>query len=150
MMFVKALLAFLALPGMVAFAVPAGLLWVTGHTRLAHPLALPLSAIGLAGLLWCVANFHTAGKGTLAPWAPPRFLVSSGPYRYSRNPMYLSIALLLLGWALAFTSIVLLAYTMLVIAAFHIRVVRGEEPWLARTHGEAWTRYASRVPRWLW
>lgn len=44
----------------------------------------------------------------------------------------------------------LLAYAVLVMAAFHLRVVRGEEPWLARTHGAAWAHYASRVPRWLW
>lgn len=72
MMFFKALVALLALPGMVGFAVPAALLRHTGHTRLAYLFALSLSVLGLAGLLWCVVSFYVAGKGTLAPWAPPR------------------------------------------------------------------------------
>ena len=48
---------------------------------------LLLPGIGL--LLWCVREFYVRGKGTLAPWDPPRHLVASGLYRISRNPMYL-------------------------------------------------------------
>jgi protein-S-isoprenylcysteine O-methyltransferase Ste14 len=44
----------------------------------------------------------------------------------------------------------LLAYTFFVVVAFHLRVVLGEEPWLARTHGSEWKQYASHVPRWFW
>jgi len=57
-----------------------------------------------------------------------------------------SVALVLLGWAVSFASPALYIYTLLVVAAFHIRVVRGEEPWLARTHGGDWERYAGQVP----
>jgi protein-S-isoprenylcysteine O-methyltransferase Ste14 len=42
-----------------------------------------------------------------------------------------------------------LIYALAVVVAFHLRVVFGEEPWLARTHGEAWQRYRAQVPRWL-
>ena len=53
------------------------------------------------------------------------------------------------GWALAFASPRLALYAGVVIVAFHLRVVFGEEPWLARTHGSAWDEYRARVPRWL-
>ena len=147
-MFLRALTAFLALPGMVAFAIPALWLWSTSHTELIHPAGLISLVLGIAGLFWCVRDFYVAGKGTLAPWAPPEKLVV-GLYRYSRNPMYVCVTLILLGWATAFASRGLLVYLLCVAAAFHVRVVYGEEPWLARTHGEEWQSYVARVRRWL-
>ena len=149
-MFVRALVAFLVLPGMVAFALPFLWLRSSAHLHLVYTLGLAPLAIGIAGLLWCVRDFYVSGKGTLAPWAPPQRLVVVGLYRYSRNPMYVSVALILLGWAVSFGSGDLLAYALLVVLAFHLRVVLAEEPYLARTHGEAWREYAARVPRWLW
>lgn len=146
----RALIAFLALPGLAAFAVPAAWLRHTGRARIEHPLGLVVLATGVVGLFWCVRDFYVSGRGTLAPWAPPTTLVTVGLYRYTRNPMYLSVALVLLGWAVTFGSGVLLLYALLVVTAFHVRVVRGEEPWLARTHGSDWERYATKVPRWLW
>jgi protein-S-isoprenylcysteine O-methyltransferase Ste14 len=146
----RALLAFLALPGMVAIAVPVAWLLSSSHTRLAHPLGLVPLVVGFLALLWCVRDFYVAGKGTLAPWAPPARLVVVGLYRYSRNPMYVAVTLMLLGWAVSFGSSGLLLYAVGMAVAFHLRVVLGEEPWLARRHGDEWERYASRVPRWLW
>jgi len=149
-MFTRALIAFLAMPGMVAFVVPAAWLWYTDHMQLAQPLGLVLLALGIVALLWCVRDFYVSGRGTLAPWAPPERLVVVGLYRYSRNPMYVSVALVLLAWAISFGSLGLTVYTLVVVVAFHLRVVLGEEPWLARTHGTEWERYISRVPRWFW
>jgi len=149
-MFTRALIAFLMLPGMVAFVIPTAWLWRTDHTQLAQPFGLVVLALGIVGLLWCVRDFYVSGKGTLAPWAPPQRLVVVGLYRYSRNPMYVSVALVLLGWSISFRSPGLFIYTLFVIGAFHLRVVLGEEPWLARTHGAEWESYVSRVPRWFW
>jgi protein-S-isoprenylcysteine O-methyltransferase Ste14 len=147
-LFFRALLAFLLLPGIVAFGVPALLV---GADRLDRPdptgfiLLLP----GILGLLWCVWSFYTEGRGTLAPWSPPRHLVVTGLYRYSRNPMYVSVVLILWGWTAGFQSRALALYALAVMAVFHLRVVLGEEPWLARTHGDTWDRYRAAVPRWL-
>jgi protein-S-isoprenylcysteine O-methyltransferase Ste14 len=105
--------------------------------------------IGAVLLLWCVRDFYVAGRGTLAPWAPPRNLVVVGLYRYSRNPMYVAVILILCGWAIGFRSPALGIYALVVGLGFHLRVVFGEEPWLARTHGEGWIQYKARVPRWL-
>lgn len=145
-MFARALLAFLALPGVVAFLVP----WLIRRGEpLRHAGGLVLLGLGGLALGWCVLDFYVMGKGTLAPWAPPRQLVESGLYRYSRNPMYVAVTLVLLGWAMSYASLALLAYAGAVAAAFVCRVVWGEEPWLARTHGERWEAYRKRVPRWI-
>jgi protein-S-isoprenylcysteine O-methyltransferase Ste14 len=149
MLFWRALAAFLALQGIVAFAVPLAL-GITG--RSAAPLQ-PLGLVALAGgtalLLWCVREFYVVGRGTLAPWAPPVRLVTSGPYRYSRNPMYLGVLLVLSGWATLFGSPALVIYAVIVVLAFQLRVLLAEEPWAARTFGRDWEAYRARVPRWL-
>lgn len=146
--FFRALAAFIACPGMVALAVPIAWIMKSGAQPL-HPAGLALVFVGLGALLWCVRDFYVAGKGTLAPWAPPRKLVVVGLYRVSRNPMYVAVSAMLLGWALAFASSSLLGYALVVMLAFHLRVVFGEEPWLARTHGDRWHEYRGRVRRWL-
>jgi len=147
-MFTRAVIAFLALPGVVAFLVPGTWVWLA-RLPLHWPAGMILVVLGTTSLLWCVRDFYVAGKGTLAPWAPPQELVVVGLYRHSRNPMYVAVALILLGWAAAFLSYGLFVYALAVMAAFHLRVVFGEEPWLARTHGSAWQQYTRRVRRWL-
>jgi protein-S-isoprenylcysteine O-methyltransferase Ste14 len=148
-MFLRALFAFIALPGIVAFAIPISWLVSTSRTELAQPLGLVPLLAGCVGLLWCVRDFYVFGKGTLAPWSPPRHLVTAGLYRYSRNPMYVSVLLIVLGWAVSFDVRGLYWYALFVAIAFHLRVVLGEEPWLASTHGASWDDYAKRVRRWL-
>lgn len=146
--FWKALVAFLALPGMVAFVIP--LFWIAPAASRAPFSLLGLIALvpGIALLFGCVREFYVAGRGTLAPWSPPTELVITGPYRFSRNPMYIAVFLMLLGWALGFRSRPLAIYAAGVMLAFHLRVLFGEEPFLARTHGQQWLEYKSRVPRW--
>ena len=138
------------MPGMVAYAVPV-LILAFGSTTVGawHPAGIALLTLGTLLLLWCVRDFYVAGRGTLAPWTPPQRLVVVGLYRYSRNPMYVAVAAVLLGWAATSGSTTLLIYALCVVTAFHLRVVFGEEPWLARRHGAAWQEYCARVPRWL-
>lgn len=149
MLLLRAVLAFVACPGLVAFAVPALFVAAGPDTSRPHAAALLPFAAGTSLLLWCVRDFYVAGRGTLAPWDPPRRLVVIGPYRFSRNPMYVAVALVLLGWAAAFRSTALLAYAGLVIVAFQLRVVFGEEPRLARSFGDEWDEYRRGVPRWI-
>ena len=148
-MFVRALLALLLLPGVMAFVLPGVLLWSSRHTEIVQPLGLVPAALGLIGLLWCVRDFYVIGKGTLAPWSPPKNLVVVGLYHFTRNPMYVSVTLLILGWAIAFGSRGVLIYAFCLAVAFQLRVVLGEEPWLASTHGREWQDYANRVRRWF-
>jgi protein-S-isoprenylcysteine O-methyltransferase Ste14 len=148
-LFGRAVLAFIALPGMVAFVVPLVWLGPDSSGNAFDTAGLALLAAGTVLLLWCVWEFYRAGRGTLAPWSPPQHLVVTGLYRFSRNPMYIAVALILWGWALGFHSRLLAVYALAVMLAFHLRVVLGEEPWLARVHGVAWARYRARVPRWF-
>jgi protein-S-isoprenylcysteine O-methyltransferase Ste14 len=148
-LFLRALISFLVLPGTVAGLIPA---WIVSTDRgWGHGLiigAVPL-AIGLVMLLWCVRDFYVSGKGTLAPWDPPRRLVIVGLYRFTRNPMYVGIALLLAGWSLLTASPLLAGYMVFLAIAFHLRVVLYEEPRLKKKFGEEWAKYAATVPRWL-
>ena len=147
-LFIRALISFLALPGIVAFLAPALLLGSIG-TRTPRGEGVIVFLVGVLVLLWCVRDFYVAGKGTLAPWDPPRRLVSVGLYRFSRNPMYVGVLLILIGWTLAVRSRSLLIYAVVVAILFHVRVVMNEEPWLARTFPNEWPRFKSQVPRWL-
>ena len=148
-MFVRALFAFLALPGIVAGLVPSVIIFHDWHRHGGFAPGFVLLAIGLVLLLWCVRDFYVAGRGTLAPWAPPRQLVVVGLYRYARNPMYVAVLTIVLGWGLAYTSAALGLYALILAPTFHLRVVLHEEPWLRRQFGTDWSRYATTVPRWL-
>lgn len=145
----RAILAFLVLPGTVVFLVPLLLLAPSGPRSFEIARGLIPLALGIALLLSCVREFYVAGRGTLAPWVPPRELVVTGAYRFSRNPMYVAVSLVLCGWALGFRSWPLAVYAVVVMISFHLRVVLYEEPWLARTHGEKWLRYKAQVSRWF-
>ena len=148
MLFLRSLLSFLALPAVVAGAVPCLLARSFGEVH-ARPAALALGGLGLALLTICPIEFATRGRGTLAPWDPPRALVVRGPYRFVRNPMYLGVLIALIAWAVASDTSWSWAWAALMAAVFHVRVVRWEEPRLARTFGAQWQAYRERVPRWL-
>lgn len=149
MLFLRALLSFLLLPGIIAVIIPP-LIAAHDPTRGTTVMAgAVLMGIGFALLLWCVRDFYAAGKGTLAPWDPPKNLVTVGLYRYTRNPMYVAVLAVVGGWALYYQSLYLTAYVMLLAIGFHIRVVVAEEKWCADIFGDAWDQYAAQVSRWL-
>jgi protein-S-isoprenylcysteine O-methyltransferase Ste14 len=147
--FVRALTAFLALPGTVAFLVPLLLFAPNGAASFVDRLGLVPLTVGIVLLLWCVREFYVVGRGTLAPWSPPEAIVTTGPYQFSRNPMYVAVLLILSGWAIGFRSWALAVYGLAIMIAFHMRVRLYEEPWLERTFGASWPLYRMRVPRWI-
>jgi protein-S-isoprenylcysteine O-methyltransferase Ste14 len=148
-MLLRALAAFVVLPGMVAFVIPV---WIgtsaSGPVQYLVPASI-LICLGTFLLLWCVREFYVAGRGTLAPWDPPRHLVTSGPYRISRNPMYLGVDTILAGWCTLWGLRTLIIYSALFVLGFHSRVLLHEEPWARRQFGAEWDAYRARVPRWL-
>jgi protein-S-isoprenylcysteine O-methyltransferase Ste14 len=107
-----------------------------------------IATAGGAVALWCVATFVWVGKGTPAPFDPPRRLVVTGPYRFVRNPMYIGAALALGGAALYYQSPPLLGYAALFLLVAHVFVAAYEERVLRETFGGAYEAYCARVHRW--
>ena len=139
--------------GFVLVFVPARLLSWSGMSRpvtmgLAQVVAMILGAAGAALALWCIGTFALVGKGTPAPFDPPRRLVVRGPYRMVRNPMYLGAGLALASAALFYQSAPIAAYAALFWLATHLFVVAYEEPTLRRTFGAEYEEYCRRVRRW--
>jgi protein-S-isoprenylcysteine O-methyltransferase Ste14 len=109
---------------------------------------MAVGACGAVVALWCILTFAFVGKGTPAPFDPPRRLVVQGPYRLVRNPMYIGAALALAGAALFYRSAGLLAYAALFLLACHLFVVWYEEPALRRAFPAEYEAYCRRVGRW--
>jgi protein-S-isoprenylcysteine O-methyltransferase Ste14 len=95
------------------------------------------------------AQFALEGRGTPAPVAPTANLVVKGLYRYVRNPMYVAVLAIILGQALLFASLAVLAYGALVLLAVHLFVVAYEEPTLHDTYGAQYDAYGRGVRRWI-
>ena len=112
-------------------------------------LAFPLLLIGWIAMLWCFWNFTVNGKGTPAPFDPPKELVAVGPYRFVRNPMYVAGIIALLGWIFWSPSLPLIVAPFIFFIAGHLFVMFYEEPTLKRKFGTAYAEYCQRVPRWL-
>lgn len=149
MLLLRAIGAFLALPALAAFVIPVWI-GVSAALPIRYPVpAVVLLCLGTLLLLWCVREFYVSGRGTLAPWDPPRHLVTSGPYRISRNPMYIGVVTILAGWCTLWDSRTLIIYSVLFAIGFHLRVLTVEEPWAARRFGADWDAYRARVPRWV-
>lgn len=148
-MFVRALIAFIVLPGFGAFIAPFIIAYIDPWIGNLQAPGLFVICLGAIFLLWCVRDFYVSGRGTLAPWDPPKKLVVVGLYRFMRNPMYSGVLLLILGWGLYFLSPLLILYDVALAIGFHIRIVRNEEPMLKQLFGEKWEIYAKEVPRWL-
>ena len=89
------------------------------------------------------------GRGTPAPIAPTEHLVVGGPFRWVRNPGYLSVVALLVGQALLFASPAFSVYAAVVALGFHLFVVLYEEPTLRRQFGADYETYCRAVPRWV-
>lgn len=107
-----------------------------------------LGSAGAVLALWCIVTFVAWGRGTPAPFDPPRQLVVVGPYRMVRNPMYLGAAFALAGAALFYQSWGLLLYCAAFLLTTHLFVVGYEEPTLRATFGPAYLQYCERVRRW--
>jgi protein-S-isoprenylcysteine O-methyltransferase Ste14 len=138
--------------GFLLIYLPARVLSWSGLVRPA--IAVPqvagmlIGAVGAAIALWCIFTFAIVGRGTPAPFDPPRRLVIRGPYRFVRNPMYIGAGLALASAALFYESLPLLGYAALFFLATHVFVVLYEEPTLRRTFGEEYEVYCRQVKRW--
>lgn len=144
-------------PPVVALLVGA-LMW--GIARLGPPLALPAALQWGAALALAGTGVALAGAGALAfrrarttinPHTPEKSssLVTTGVYRFTRNPMYAGIALVLAGWAVALASGWALLGPPAFVAYIGRYQIAPEERALAGVFGPAYAAYRSRVRRWI-
>lgn len=121
--------------------------WGHGRPSLANRLGLVPLAAGAGGLTWCYLMHYEPGE-TVAVSLVPEQLLASGPYRFSRNPMYVAEAAMWLGWSLYYGSPAVSAATAALAAGMRYAVGR-EETTLRQRFGDQWADYAARVPRWI-
>ncbi|HSP16410.1 MAG TPA: isoprenylcysteine carboxylmethyltransferase family protein [Thermoanaerobaculia bacterium] len=131
--------------------------FIAGYlTRRWLPLTIPyhrpagtvLVVLSLALGAWGIATLWLAGTG-IVPHKPASTLVDAGPFRYSRNPLYVSLTLLYIGIALWIPAISALVVLPLVIAVIQFAVIRREEAYLTRRFGSDYEEYRRRVRRWI-
>jgi protein-S-isoprenylcysteine O-methyltransferase Ste14 len=158
LMLIRQLVSLIALPITVTIAIP---IWIArrNHVTFAWPANAPslalvlvgvvVGAVGLVLFAACVFYFWIRGRGTLAPWDPPRHFVADGPYRFVRNPMISGVTFILAGEACIVRSMPLAEWAGLFIVINAIYIPLLEEPMLVTRFGETYRRYRHAVPRFL-
>lgn len=147
------------IPSPVHFAAVLALAWLLQRM---FPLAMPAPALervlqvagtlcanaGLVLAIWCIVMFWRR-RTTLMPAGQPSGLVVRGPYRVTRNPNYIALALAYAGVAAMLDLLWALLLMPLPLAALQRVVIPHEEARLAEAFGDGYAAYRRRVPRWL-
>ena len=156
LMLLRHLVAIAALPFVMTVVIPV---WLArrDHVGLSVAPTVPLMLVQLVGLVLILVGialfastlrrFATEGKGTLAPWDPPRKLVVHGPYRYVRNPMISGVLIVILGEALVLLSKSHFWWFVTFFAINAVYIPLLEEPLLQSRFGDSYTEYRRHVPR---
>ncbi|MBB5660194.1 methyltransferase family protein [Brevundimonas halotolerans] len=117
-------------------------------TELRRGLALALILGGLLLDGMAAGLFRRLGTA-VEPWKPSTALATDGPYRFSRNPIYVGFALTYAGLAIAMDSPIALLMLIPCLVVIDWAIIRKEEAYLARTFGAEYEAYRNRVRRWL-
>jgi protein-S-isoprenylcysteine O-methyltransferase Ste14 len=150
--FLRTLLFTVLVPGFWTLLLPY---WLVGRRPQLDSRATTLAGwllivAGLALYFTCAFwGFALRGHGTPAPIDPPKKLVVEGPYRVVRNPMYWSVATVMIGEALVFRSLALAESGVAFFAFTMLFVMLYEEPILRHKFGAEYAAYCQRVPRWI-
>ena len=156
----RALRSTIALPVVVLTVLPALVIWLTGSWRPGWGLGgwlaslpalagLALAVVGLSLIVATIRLFLAVGRGTLAPWDPPKNLVVAGPYRYVRNPMHSGVFLTLYGEGLLAGSLPLLLFATAIFVFHWFYIPLMEERWLTEQFGQEYLTYKQHVPAWI-
>ncbi len=148
----------LKIPPLIYMLTFAGLMWLTQHylpiglvfTPPWHLVGLGLMGLALIIDLWALGLFLRAHT-TINPLRPLHTcaLVTTGLYRYTRNPMYLGLVILLSGWGIYLGSLGPFCWLPVFIWILTIQQILPEEKMLAEKFGDAYRAYQTRVPRWI-
>jgi protein-S-isoprenylcysteine O-methyltransferase Ste14 len=142
-------------PGLVAGLFPYWILGDLFSKAFAEPfywqkyIAILVFVAGFLVMIYCILQFAVEGHGTLSPIDPTKKLVINGLYKFSRNPMYVGVILMLIGETMFFTSRSLLGYSVFIFLCFHLFVNLVEEPRLRRDFSAEYSIYCKKVRRWI-
>lgn len=99
---------------------------------------------------WCLIILWRKGEGTPSFLYPPKKLVTTGPYKYSRNPMTLGAWIIFIGEAIILQSISLFIFFLLIVIPVSIIwIIKYEEPFLEKNFGNLYKNYKKSVKRWI-
>jgi protein-S-isoprenylcysteine O-methyltransferase Ste14 len=123
--------------------------WVGGRPGPWNLFALIAVGAGAAGITWG-AGLHVVETGaSFEMETTPKYLLKGGPYRFSRNPMYVAVLMMWLGWALVYGSVATGVALLIAWVIVTFVVVPWEERGLERRFGEGYLQYKNAVPRWF-
>lgn len=154
-LYLRNILFFILQPGIVAFLVPYILAKEKFKQEIIEDfdalnyIGIVLGLLGLIIVFYCIYRFIIDGRGTLSPADKTKVLVIKGLYKYSRNPMYIGVLLILLGEIFFTKSIVLFGYSIFTFLGFHLFVIFVEEPRLKKDFKSSYASYTSKVNRWF-
>ena len=129
-----------------------------GRWIAAAPLPIDRTARVAVGVLIAVvgaafaasARLHFLRTGqSVIPWKPTPELIFQGPYRFTRNPMYVGMTLLTIGLGVAFNNLWISLFAIPALMAVHVIAVRPEEKYLSEKFGDSYRTYLTRVRRYL-
>ena len=153
------IIALIVLPGSALVFVPAIVLTLAQNSGFSYQFAAPDQTLfwialvpagaGIGLAFWTVKLFKEFGKGTPAPWDPPKKLLILGPYRHVRNPMITSALLILFAETLLFRSWPLAVWMVVFFIGNTIYFRFIEEKGLEKRFGDDYLKYKARVPRWI-
>ena len=141
-------------PLLYGVALAAGFLlqWIAGRPILPSSVRYWVGGVVLASgvvlALWGRRVMERAGTN-VNPTLPTTALVATGPFRFSRNPLYVALTLIYVGLALLANALWVLVLIVPVLLVMHYGVVRREERYLEAKFGDAYRAYCSRVRRYL-
>lgn len=148
------------LPGVVVLVFPGFIVYSAKTIPFGWGLQPPLNYLLIAAGTGCIAFglflmfqtislFAGEGKGTLAPWEPPKNLVVKGVYRHVRNPMISGVLFILCGESLILGSFAMLSWFLIFLVGNILYLPLHEEPGLEKRFGESYSLYKRNVPRWI-
>ena len=146
-------------PPPILFVLGIGVAWLVGRVvplplvpDIFRPVSLVAGYVAMvlasATITWAMLTFRRADTG-IYPNQPATCIVARGPYRFSRNPMYVGLTVLNLGIALVANTMWMIAALPIVLWILTVLVIRREEAYLSSAFGESYAEYRQSVRRWL-
>lgn len=112
-------------------------------------IGIVIICVGFYAMVLTIFSFIKKGEGTLAPWSPPKKLVTTGLYSHFRNPMISGVMTVLIGESIAILSLNIFLWAIIFFIINNIYFIVYEEPNLEKRFGDEYRKYKKNVPRWI-